>query len=166
MSQKLFTPLALVVGLVVGSAMLAPSEARAQGPGGYGYGYGAWPGVAMGGVTGFGVGGSLYGLGQIPVPPYFSLHPPVYYSQPVARTYGYSPFPYSGNRLTPEVVMQPEEVLNPHVTPKVEAPQSETSADEPSVKTASHRRPAPLWISNPYYQPHKSDASLRVAAKH
>ena len=40
--------------------------------------------------------GSPYSLGQIPVPPYFSLHPPVYYSQPVARSYGYSPYAYPG----------------------------------------------------------------------
>lgn len=33
--------------------------------------------------------------------PYFSLHPPVYYSYRVPRTYGYSPFPYPPGVLTP-----------------------------------------------------------------
>jgi hypothetical protein len=33
--------------------------------------------------------------------PYFALHPPVYYSLPVPRTYGYGPFPYPPGVLTP-----------------------------------------------------------------
>ena len=33
--------------------------------------------------------------------PYFSVHPPVYYSYRVARTYGYSPFAYPPGVLTP-----------------------------------------------------------------
>ena len=33
--------------------------------------------------------------------PYFALHPPVYYSYRVARTYGYSPFAYPPGVLTP-----------------------------------------------------------------
>ena len=33
--------------------------------------------------------------------PYFALHPPVYYSYRVARTYGYSPFPYPPGVMTP-----------------------------------------------------------------
>ncbi|MBN2024566.1 MAG: hypothetical protein JW809_17435 [Pirellulales bacterium] len=27
-------------------------------------------------------------------PPYFAVHPPVYYSRPIARPYGWSPFPW------------------------------------------------------------------------
>jgi hypothetical protein len=33
--------------------------------------------------------------------PYFALHPPVYYSYRVPRTYGYSPFAYPPGVLTP-----------------------------------------------------------------
>ena len=33
--------------------------------------------------------------------PYFALHPPVYYSLPVPRTYGYSPFSLSAGRANP-----------------------------------------------------------------
>ena len=33
--------------------------------------------------------------------PYYALYPPVYYSYPVARTYGYSPFAYPPGTLTP-----------------------------------------------------------------
>ena len=35
---------------------------------------------------------SLYGLGRLPLPPYFALHPPVYYGTRYARPYGVSPF--------------------------------------------------------------------------
>lgn len=55
--------------------------------------------------------------------PYFSVHPPVYYSQPVARTYGYSPYAYPPGTMTPEIadVSGPQEVINPY------APQSSLS---------------------------------------
>ena len=36
----------------------------------------------------------LYSVGAIPTPPYFALHPPVYYSTPVPRAYGYGPWAY------------------------------------------------------------------------
>src|SRR5436305_15351376 len=39
--------------------------------------------------------------------PYFALHPPVYYSYPVARTYGYSPFAYPFGSPTPEIEWAP-----------------------------------------------------------
>ena len=161
MSQKLFAPLALVVGLIV----LAPSAVQAGGPGyGYGgYGNGVWPGATLGGVTGFGVSGSLYGLGQIPVPPYFSLHPPVYYSQPVPRTYGYSPFPYSGNIRTPEIAISPEEIINPHAAPKAEEPLPKTPASPAAVTTAAHRRSTPLIVNNPYCQFDENGNFVRVA---
>ena len=49
------------------------------------------------------------------MPPYFAIHPPVYYSQPVPRTYGYSPYAYPGTMQTPEIV-EPEMIENPHVS--------------------------------------------------
>lgn len=72
------------------------------------------------GYGSFGQLGSPYALGRIPVPPYFALHPPVYYSQPIARTYGYSPFAYPGSVRTPEIVApaaSAKTITNPHVTP-------------------------------------------------
>lgn len=48
--------------------------------------------------------------------PYFSLHPPVYYSMPVPRTYGWSPWAYPPGVLTPEVAeCDPQVIENPHV---------------------------------------------------
>lgn len=48
--------------------------------------------------------------------PYFSLFPPTYYSYPVPRPYGYSPFAYPGFVQTPHpVVAQPLTMANPYV---------------------------------------------------
>src|SRR5262245_53868287 len=64
---------------------------------------------------------SLYGREHIP---YFALHPPVYYSYPLPRTYGYSPFAYPFGSPTPEIEFEapkpakkpePKTMLNPHV---------------------------------------------------
>ena len=63
----------------------------------------------------------LYNTGHVPVPPYFALQPPVYYSQPVARPYGYSPYAYPRWIETPQPkpVVKPAMISNPFVTPKV-----------------------------------------------
>jgi hypothetical protein len=50
------------------------------------------------GYGGFGWQPSYYASESLP---YFSLHPPVYYSYRVPRTYGYSPFAYPPGVLTP-----------------------------------------------------------------
>ncbi len=66
----------------------------------------------------YGYSGSLYGLGRMPVPPYYSIHPPVYYSLPQARAYGHSPFAYSGDYQAPEKVTR-RIVVNPHIEKRV-----------------------------------------------
>jgi hypothetical protein len=49
-------------------------------------------------------------------PPYFAVHPPVYYSYPVSRTYGLLPYPYLPRPSTREATPpQPVVVLNPYV---------------------------------------------------
>lgn len=101
----------------------------------------------------FGDGGfsNLYNQGFIPVPPYFSLHPPVYYSVPVPRTYGYSPFAYPGSVPTPDVQLGPEEIVNPYVEPdQDEAPE----AKDASAKTATYIKSAPLVVRNPFVEQH------------
>ena len=60
----------------------------------------------FGQMIGFGPGG--YGLGYFnygynqPRIPYYALYPPVYYSYPVARPYGFSPFAYPPGVMTPD----------------------------------------------------------------
>lgn len=104
----------IAAGLVVFLGQLLGSQpAQAQAPGvgmyhpyGIGYGY----------PYGFGFGSSPYSLSRVPTPPYFALHPPVYYSYAVPRTFGHSPFAYPGTYRTPEVdVPEPEVIDNPHV---------------------------------------------------
>jgi hypothetical protein len=68
------------------------SSASAQFGGGYGLGFYNYGGGAYGGGYG--------NLGHIP---FYALHPPVYYSYPVARPYGYSPFAYPPGVMTPEL---------------------------------------------------------------
>lgn len=63
-----------------------------------GYGFGGY------GVYGSGLPYSLYVQETVP---YYSVHPPVYYSYPVPRTYGYSPFAYPPGVMTPDVAPAP-----------------------------------------------------------
>ncbi len=98
------------------------------------------------GGYGWGIG-ALYNSLEYKVP-YFAAHPPVYYSQPVPRTYGYSPFAYPPNVMTPEVVepVAALEIANPFV------PSSIKQTAEPSDQTveSSPAQPEPLVISNPF----------------
>ncbi len=79
--------------------------------------------------------------------PYFALYPPVYYSQPVARPYGYSPFALPPGVPPVEKIPAPKdadkakEIVNPFFKP--DEPQE--NADD--GKTASH----PPVIRNPYF---------------
>lgn len=104
----------VVLLVCLAAAASAAGSAQAQGwgfGGGWGWG-GGWP--------------SVYSMDQ---PPYFSLHPPVYYSMPVARTYGYSPFAYPGFVETPgwegavgyappAAPATPKMIVNPYVDQK------------------------------------------------
>jgi hypothetical protein len=88
-------------------------------------------------------GGSIYAADTRGLPPYFSLYPPVYYSYPVPRTYGYSPFAYPFGSPTPEVTVTDggaQIMVNPYV------PKAEPSSASPPHKTAG----GPLMITNPF----------------
>lgn len=76
--------------------------------------------------------------------PYFAKHPPVYYSYPVPRTYGYSPYAYPPSTRTPEVTFeQPLTIRNPYVPPK-----ENKSAEAPADPLARQ----PLRIRNPFVE--------------
>ena len=151
------------------------------GLGGFGYdpvgiGYGvAGYGVAGVGLAGAGLSGAAFGLNgfdvpdglslyrrrMIPVPPYFSLHPPVYYSAPVARSYGLSPFPYPGDVPSPAVeqVQQPAVVDNPYAAPIEENVEEEKP--KPTEDSVAHV--APEMILNPYVDRTVHDDEIHVA---
>ena len=100
-----------------------------------------------------------YASSRIPTPPYFAIHPPVYYSYPVPRTYGYSPYAYPSYVMTPEIKQPVEPAVydNPYVE------QEATPAAD--TKEASHLRVQPQVIENPHVrQATVRSASLRVSA--
>ena len=140
------TYLMILLVMVVALFAAAPT-ASAQGYGCNGGGWG-WGGYDM---------GYMYGQMAYNVP-HFAAFPPVYYSYPVPRTYGYSPFAYPPGTMTPEVVMgdeQPVEIINPYV------PSKETSAtkvDQSAAAAPKNTQPQPLVIINPFVVGAKSIA--------
>ncbi len=81
--------------------------------------------------------------------PYYAEFPPVYYSYPVPRTYGYSPYAYPSSVMTPTLEQTPEPmtIINPHV----EQPASqEKSPQAKKSQTAARRSAQPLIVENPF----------------
>jgi len=71
--------------------------------------------------------------------PYFALHPPVYYSYRVARTYGYGPFPYPPGVLTPgseppRAAVVQNVYANPGETPESQQGRQPLRIDNPFVE--------------------------------
>jgi hypothetical protein len=80
-----------------------------------------WASAAYG-QSGYGLGFFDYGWGygiNYRQPPYYAMFPPVYYSYPVPRPYGYSPFAYPPGTVTPDIPPQAAaaEYINPYVSP-------------------------------------------------
>ncbi|HZZ72373.1 MAG TPA: hypothetical protein VFE24_08970 [Pirellulales bacterium] len=125
----------LRIGAAVAFALCGLGQtATAQSPCPSGGGYcGPLPYLGYGGY-------SLYDSEHVP---YFALHPPVYYSFPVPRTYGYSPFAYPPGTMTPEIApVTPTEIINPYV------PQTPKKGQPVGSKTATAK---PKMIYNPYF---------------
>lgn len=97
----------------------------------------------------------LYAVGTIPTPPYFALHPPVYYETPIPRTYGYSPWAYPPYITTPEIVEPVPEIIQNKFVP------------QPSKKSTEKQKmvSAPLKIQNPYVVSAKAQVKDSLAAK-
>jgi hypothetical protein len=140
LKRSVLGALALMCGMIAG-------EAQAQ------------CGGMVGGVPGYWDIGRLYSVLSQNVP-YYSAFPPVYYSMPVPRSYGYSPFAYPPGTMTPEVVeaVSAQEIINPYVVP--------TSAEGGEVKVEADRvtdnkvERGPLVVSNPFVKA----AIMRTAA--
>lgn len=102
------------------------------------------------GYRGFGFGGCNI---NNQTPPYFAMHPPVYYGQRYSRPYGVSPFAawpqlqvnpaYAPRLETERAAMIP----NPYYTPGVVR-----SAPVNQVVVAPQQTVEPLVIKNPYYK--------------
>jgi hypothetical protein len=84
--------------------------------------------------------------------PYFSLHPPVYYSMPVPRTYGWSPWAYPPGVMTPEVAdCEPQVIENPHVEGSLQSKRGVMRKQPPADRSANVVRPK--VILNPFVDP-------------
>ena len=144
----------LAASLLLGALAGTPDQCSANGFGGYGGYYGP-------GLYGYGLGiGQLYRSLDFPLDrrvPYFAARPPVYYSAPVPRTYGHSPFAYGPWAHTPEFV-EPLEVKNPHAREASSEGVVDTSDGAVAERTISTRTQlevyehAPLTIINPFVQ--------------
>jgi hypothetical protein len=79
-------------------------------------------------------GNGLYGSIGWQTPPYYALFPPVYYSFPVPRPYGYSPFAYPPGYVTPTIEpVQAKQIINPFVPRKEVSPASDRTTAAPKV---------------------------------
>lgn len=72
--------------------------------------------------------------------PYFAQHPPVYYSYPVPRPYGYSPYAYPPGTKTPEIVQPEPMVIQNKFVPR----------KAPSQQARDRVTSVPRRVSNPY----------------
>lgn len=81
--------------------------------------------------------------------PYFAEHPPVYYSYPVARPYGFSPYALPPGVLPVEmnVAPKPQEIINPYFQPQGD---DDSEASDETTTTTSDRTAA--TILNPLVQ--------------
>ncbi len=130
---------------------VAPAVANAQCPSG------VYPGL-------YGLGGfrGLYGNGHFEKRPYFALNPPVYYSQPVARPYGYSPYalPPGVQPAEPRIVETPAAIVNPFFTSGKAASEKKEKARDRATSFETPAAPAektpPGIQTNPFYKPQKS----------
>jgi len=156
----------LAVALLAVLAVQTPAHAQwGMGCGGYGlggYGFNAYGyGMPVGWYTGV----------QGRMPPYFALHPPVYYSGQIVRIpYGASPFacpwgvcpglPVGTPTLESEPAPEPQGV---NIRPMAELTMIENKFYKPDparvAKKASDEQGQ--MIANPYYQPNKKLASAK-----
>ncbi len=97
-------------------------------------------------------------------PPYFSMHPPVYYGERYYRPYGDSPFA-SWPQLQANPAYMPQQqamnksvmsIENPHYAPAIQvAPQSAPAPAEPAkvpdVVMSETKPRGPITIENPYF---------------
>jgi hypothetical protein len=140
-SQAMNIKRTLLLTAVLTASLAAGNRAQAQcGVGAYGFGHGYWD------------IGRLYSVLADNVP-YYAAFPPVYYSYPVPRTYGYSPFAYPPGVMTPDVEVEPLVIENPHVDGAEVAPEAEEVAPAPADPTTSVKRQrGPQVVINPFVQ--------------
>ena len=102
-----------------------------------------------------GLGPNVYSSGQLPVPPYFSIHPPVYYGLHMVRHYGYNPFtcpctpPIVHHRHPAYLELEAEQSAEEVAPVRVTNHFAQEGAVAQSVPTNA-AQPQPLRLLNPY----------------
>ena len=125
----------LIFSVVAIAAFAVTNSSRADGGGYYGSAF-PWFGYGNNGPA-------AYALGNVPTPPYFALHPPVYYSHPVARPYGSSPFACPCDCHHRDHESSRRIVINPYI---------ETQPRELATKAQTNVAVVPTRVANPFYQ--------------
>ncbi len=136
-----------LTALLCAVAFVATTGQASAQNGGFGPGYGAFGGYYNYGIQPY-----------VPAPPYFALHPPVYYGQRYTRPYGDSPFA-ALSQLQPNASYAPSRhversltVNNPFCMPM--APEYVPSPQAPAnTVPASPVVVSPLVIENPFFHP-------------
>lgn len=152
----------LLAVAVVGLAALSTNSANAQcfGDGGCGFGYGD---CINGNAWGWGWGWSGTNTNSLyhrPLP-YFSAHPPVYYSHPYYRPYGWTPYAQPSYHAPVALQPEPRLVVNPHV-PAAKVKAAKPKANEAGEKSAQRS----AYIVNPFYVQGKATGQGQLATSH
>lgn len=111
-------------------------------------------GLAMAYLFGYGGYGGARLQAYVPAPPYFALHPPVYYGERYTRPYGVSPFAawpqlQANAAYAPQPHVQRAHVLdNPYCVSDVMGVEVVGASSQTTVKAAAVEA---LVIDNPYY---------------
>ena len=104
------------------------------------------------GYRGFASGTRSYG----PPPPYFSMHPPVYYGKRYSRPYGVSPFAawpqlQANPAYAPErAIRRTQYIVNPHFR---DVPSQIVPTQTPLGGVVKSLPAKPVEFDNPYFQP-------------
>jgi hypothetical protein len=127
----------VLLGFVAALALAAAAPAQAGDCGcGYGYGYYGFWGTPF-----------AYSQGANYVPPYYAIHPPVYYSPHImARPYGTSPYAWPATYMPPAPPAKPMVIMNAHV----KAADSRVASDA-GAKPQMIDGIQPETIANPYF---------------
>jgi hypothetical protein len=146
----------ILVGLMALSVLSGASDSQAQAQFGW---WGVWPGSYP-----YLSAPYAYSYGSMPTPPYFAIHPPVYYGPRIRMACGHSPIArppltvvdVGTSGESPEAPLQAGlAIRNPFV--------AEASA-QPGRATVAAR---PQIVVNPYFSPDDPQASSepRIAAR-
>lgn len=142
--------LSLVLLLTLTFSVVEAGKAQAQ--------VGTRGGFQGAGFNNFGFGGFGFDIGRLygvlaDNVPFYAAFPPVYYSAPVPRTYGYSPFAYPPGYATPDLAFAPlaaKEITNPYVPASTVPAAKQSEAKPENNVTQSATTAVPLAIVNPY----------------